>query len=80
MQGGRSHREFEEAANQLSSTSRGRMARFKNREDFAFLLSFFPIFQLIVPGGHDLFSMTTLKENSLEDYTNCAARQSMRPR
>ncbi|MCY3638385.1 MAG: hypothetical protein OXG80_04715, partial [Chloroflexi bacterium] len=63
---GRSHREFEEAAKQLSSTSRGRMARFKNREDFAFLLSFFPIFELIVPGGHDLFSMTTLKENSLE--------------
>ena len=69
---GRSHREFEDAAKQLSSTSRGRMARFKNREDFAFLLSFFPIFQLIVPGGHDLFSRTTLRENSLEElYELC---------
>ena len=69
---GRSHREFEEAASQLSSTSRKRMARFKNREDFAFLLSFFPIFQLIVPGGHALFSVTTLKENSLEElYELC---------
>ena len=64
---GRSHREFEEAANQLSSTSRRRMARFKNREDFAFLLSFLPIFKLLVPGGHDLFAMTTLRENGPEE-------------
>ena len=64
---GRDHKEFEEAANQLSSTSRRRMARFKNREDFAFLLSFFPIFELIVPGGHDLFALTTLRENKREE-------------
>ena len=63
---GRSFRDFEEAASSLSSLSRRRMARFKNREDFAFLLSFFPIFQLIVPGGHDLFAMTTLRENERE--------------
>ena len=69
---GRSHRDFEEAANQLSSVSRSRMARFKNREDFAFLLSFFPIFELVVPGGHDLFAMTTLRENHNEElYELC---------
>ena len=69
---GRSHREFEEAASHLSSTSRRRMARFKNREDFAFLLSFFPIFELVVPGGHDLFAMTTLRENEREElYELC---------
>ena len=64
---GRSHKEFEEAASLLSSTSRRRMARFKNREDFAFLLSFFPIFELVVPGGHDLFALTTLRENEREN-------------
>ena len=69
---GRNHREFEEAANQLSSISRRRMARFKNREDFAFLLTYFPIFELIVPGGHDLFAMTTLRENQREElYELC---------
>ena len=69
---GRNHREFEEAASQLSSISRQRMARFKNREDFAFLLSFFPIFELVVPGGHDLFAMTTLRENQSEElYELC---------
>ncbi|MCY4580015.1 MAG: alpha/beta hydrolase [Chloroflexi bacterium] len=69
---GRDHREFEEAASTLSSISRSRMARFKNREDFAFLLSFFPVFELIVPGGHDLFAMTTLRENDREElYELC---------
>ena len=69
---GRDHQEFEEAASTLSSISRSRMARFRNREDFAFLLSFFPVFELIVPGGHDLFAMTTLRENDREElYELC---------
>lgn len=63
---GRSYREFEEAAHRLASAARKRMARFKNREDFAFLLSFLPNFQRVVPGVHDLFAITTLRENESE--------------
>ena len=64
---GRSYREFEEVAHQLASVARQRMARFKDWEDFSFLLSFLPIFKYVVPGAHDLFALTTLRENESEE-------------
>ena len=69
---GRDRQDFEAAASRLASITRRRMARFRQREDFAFLLSFLPTFQLVVPGVHELFALTTLREHESEDlYELC---------
>ena len=73
---GRSHREFEEAANIASDFARRRTAKFKSREQLSDILPLLPPFQRFVPGAAELLARTTLRET--EDGTGfelCCPRE-----
>ena len=61
---GRSFFDFEEAAALLVALTRRRTHRFKTRESFAQVLGFMPNFKRVVPGVHDLFAKTILREST----------------
>ena len=58
---GRSHAEFEAAAERLGAIARRRAPRFATRQDFADLVQFLPPFRKVVPGVADLLARTTLR-------------------
>ncbi len=63
---GRDLKDFEDAAIRLSAITRRRTETFKSREDLAGILSYIPMWEHVVPGVHELFSKTTLRERSGE--------------
>ena len=58
---GRSHREFEASATQLSGFARRRTEKFKQPEEFHQILPFLSAFRRLVPGAFDLMVRTTLR-------------------
>ena len=64
---GRSYFDFEEATARVVAMTRRRAHKFETRESFSDLLGFLPPFERLVPGVHDLFSTTTLRESPLEE-------------
>ena len=54
--------EFETAATRLAEITRHRTPRFQTRNELASALPFLPHFQHVVPGVHELFARTTLRE------------------
>ena len=72
---GRGHEEFEAAAMRLSHMTRHRAPRFKNRQELSSVLPLLPHFQHVVPGVHELFAETTLRERDGGDgYELCCPR------
>ena len=60
---GRSLQDFEIVATQLSEMALRRTERFQSPQDLANILPFIPTWEKVVPGVHELFSETTLRES-----------------
>ena len=58
---GRSHVEFDDAAERAAALTRRRAYQFQKQEDFVELLSYLPAFTRVVPGVLDLMARTTLR-------------------
>ena len=58
---GRGLADFEKVAMQLAKATRARTPLFRNRNEFAELLSYLPSFKNVRPGVWELFAATTLK-------------------
>ena len=63
---GRSLKDFEDAAIRLSAITRRRTETFRRREDLASILPFIPTWEHVVPGVHELYTRTTLRERDSE--------------
>ena len=63
---GRDLKDFEDAAVRLAGMTRSRTETFGSREDLASILTFVPTWQHVVPGVHDLYARTTLRERDSE--------------
>ena len=66
---GKSHVEFDEAAERAASITRRRGYRFQTQEDFIELLRYLPAFTRVVPGVLELMARTTLRPSANgQDY------------
>lgn len=73
---GRGHQEFEAAATRLTQMTRRRAPWFQSREELSSVLPFLPHFQHVMPGVHELFAKTTLRECASGDgYELCCPRE-----
>ena len=63
---GRDLKDFEDAAVRLAGMTRSRTETFGSREDLASILTFVPTWQHVVPGVHELYARTTLRERDSE--------------
>lgn len=72
---GRSHREFEAAAELAAGYARRRTERFRNREEFSEVLPLLPAFRRFVPGLFELVAATTLRASKDEGYELCCPRE-----
>ena len=63
---GRDLKDFEDAAVRLAGMTRSRTETFGSREDLASILPFVPTWQHVVPGVHELYARTTLRERDSE--------------
>ena len=63
---GRNLKDFEDAAIRLSAITRRRTETFKSREHLSGVLPYVSIWEHVVPGVHELYARTTLRERNGE--------------